>query len=79
MLFFSCEANHPNRDEADNTDAGQHQNKYNVVRVGSPECKQVQRLVTVVSALWICVVRLVVSINPHVSVDETSEDERLHH
>ena len=76
MLFFSCEENRPHRDSAGNTEKGQQQNKYNVVRVGNPECKQVQRLVAVIIALCIGVVWLVVFVNPHVSADEPSEDEK---
>ena len=64
---------------AGNTGTGQHQTNYNVVRVDDPKCKQVQSLVTVLSGLWIVVVWLVVCVNPHVSADEPSEDEKLSH
>ena len=64
---------------AANTETGQHQTNYNVVIGGNPKCKQVQRLVTVLSAFWIVVIWLVVCVNPHVSADEPSEDEKLYH
>ena len=67
------------RANAGNTKTGQHQTSYNVVRGGSPKCKQVQRLVTVLRALWIVVGWLEVGVNPHVSADEPSEDEKLNH
>ena len=54
------EASLSSRESASNTETGQHQTEYNVVRVGNPECKQVQRLVTVIIALWIGIVWLVV-------------------
>ena len=53
-------ANLSSRESASNADTGQHQTEYNVVRVGNPECKQVQRLITVIIALRIGVVWLVV-------------------
>ena len=65
--------------KAANTETGQHQTRYNVVRGSSPKCEQVQCLVTVLSAFWIVVIWLVVCVNPHVSADEPSEDEKLNH
>ena len=60
MYRHLWEASLSSRESASNTEAGHHQTDYNVVRVGNTECKQVQRLITVVIALWIGVIWLVV-------------------
>ena len=79
VIRHTFDASLGSREKASNTETGQHHTRYNVVRGGNPECKQVQRLVTVVSALWIGVVWLVVCVNPHASADEPSEHEKLNH
>ena len=56
----------------------QHNTEYNIIRIGDPECKEVQGLVTEVVAAGVSVVWLVDFVNPHISTNEPGEEKGLY-